>query len=224
MSTMMMETMTIGPSMYTVAASVSLVAPAPSGVPDIHDASRSKIVIKPRLKEYVRKQREIRRTLACFTSLDDSTPVESKTVPSSSSNHIPTYKNADETQPSQLHQSDRPNQSTKVHSGHIKKSKVANQTLARIAYASRPKIIPTAPHALRTILTPTQVTELVPVLSVDPIPVTIPSTSVIAPSLRRGQSCICPNPEACLYCRFLALADMFCAIVAAREQKLSMGK
>lgn len=181
------------------------------------DASRSRIIIKPRLKEYVKKQREARRTLACFTSLDDPTPEDSESPTSSSSPTTPltTYK------PSTVKALDAPKflrssqpegskQSIKVHSGRIKKSpKAASKVLADIAKPSRPTSIPTAPRALRfhpaPAAGPTPVA-LAAVPSAAPTPVApIPAP---APPLKQRQPCTCHDPEACPYCRFLALADM----------------
>lgn len=38
----------------------------------IRDASRAKIMIRPQCKQYVKKQRSLKRTLACFTSLGEA--------------------------------------------------------------------------------------------------------------------------------------------------------
>jgi hypothetical protein len=203
--------------------------------------SRSKIVIKPRLKEYVKRQRTARQTLACFTSLDDPTPDDSDS-PGSSSTPVSTKSTstgAKATMIGNLASSGKPKPSTKVHSGRIKKSpKTQSKAFAETANLSRPMPTPTR----CTVPTPVAIPTTAPAVMSVPVPAAAPAAYVptpVPPPVQR-QACTCRDPKECPFCRFLTLADMyeapkknqpfttadnsflcrFCAIVNAREQKL----
>lgn len=168
----------------------------------------------------MKKQREARRTLACFTSLDDPTPEDSVSPTSSSSPTTPwtIYKpstvKAPKSKSLRSSQPEGSKQSIKVHSGRIKKSpKVASKVLAEIAKPSRPTNIPTAPRALRfypaPAARPTPVAEPVSIAAMpSAAPTPVAPISAPAPPLKQRQPCTCYDPKACPYCRFLALADM----------------
>ncbi|KAF8070458.1 hypothetical protein FPV67DRAFT_1448214 [Lyophyllum atratum] len=169
---------------------------------DIHDASRAKIVIRPRCKEYVKKQRLLKRTLACFTSVrDPAAPLSSKpSDPPSSISSPKTSSHASQkvngksvtvsTKAGGVNANSRSGKSCQHKSA---TPKVADGRIEKKAKCTKPSFV--------TIGEKTQARASHPV---------------------RRYDCTCLDPAQCTRCRILALADRFCAIVVAQEQRLEM--
>ncbi|KAJ7739054.1 hypothetical protein DFH07DRAFT_840530 [Mycena maculata] len=165
---------------------------------DIHDVNRKKIeiVIRPRCKEYAQKQRTI-RTLACLNASKSKT-VESQDV------------------------EDRPITPVKPPTTEACETKFTKKICVAPSIRSAKKT-PTKPRAM--------LVGRIQKLSRSPPPspprkVHIPDLPVNAPAAvelaleYELYSCGCSTPSDCRQCTLRRLADKFCAIVAARKEKI----
>ncbi|KAJ7121258.1 hypothetical protein C8R43DRAFT_75549 [Mycena crocata] len=205
---------------------------------DINDANRKKIVIKPRCKDYVQKQRSI-RTLASFSfqskSVLDAGPDCCDTTPVTT---LSTVVKASPTKTRAL-----------LSSGHIRRKVGARDT----STVSLLKALPTQPRAFgRPKKSSSQPPSALKAVSRDTMSITAPPTkpreqvvasgrieklprspprkpdlpvdasSVVALAVAHYElySCGCAVPEDCCRCTMRRLADQFCAIVTARKEKL----
>ncbi|RDB25151.1 hypothetical protein Hypma_007914 [Hypsizygus marmoreus] len=201
------ETFTLG--MSTLQRDPQPVAPK---LLDIHDASRDKIVIRPRCKEFAKTKR---RTLACFTSLEvfsvpelsSSRSTTSTGTSSSNSQAVSSPlepKTRDTSQVSPPAQNDKAMEPEEPKADG-KKTKRPSRfgpviTVASGRIEKSPKASPVKHVA-------------------DTIQRCIPASQSQS---NTRYTCTCPDPKRCPRCRLVALADRFCAIVVAREQRLKM--
>ncbi|GLB37414.1 hypothetical protein LshimejAT787_0404650 [Lyophyllum shimeji] len=159
--------------------------PAPTEF-DIHDASRSKIEIRPRCKEYVKKQRTLMRTLTCFASLGPGDIAGSHTASDPSSSTSSPLSQA-----SQKENSKTSSTVTKTDEGNDKK------TLEKPGHSSSatPKVVSGRVEKRIKSAKPC----LVPVLE---------KVGMVAhPAVR--YDCTCPDSAQCARCRLLALEDRY---------------
>ncbi|KAJ7267583.1 hypothetical protein B0H12DRAFT_116313 [Mycena haematopus] len=182
--------------------------------PDIHDANREKIIIRPRCKAYVEKQKQKPlsiRTLACFT------PPKTKEE-SVSSDPQPDVEMDDATlSPS------TPRKVSAVKATELFKPKIRKCTT---------RTPPTAPRALMSVKV-----DAVPVRSkptvlsgriekppkTPPRKVELPNLAVDSPSIvdmaaYELYTCGCSAPSDCHICTLRRLFDKFCSIVTARKE------
>ncbi|KAK7005901.1 hypothetical protein R3P38DRAFT_3040281, partial [Favolaschia claudopus] len=196
---------------------------APVG-PDIHDVSRAKIVIRPRCKEYVEKQKQKPasiRTLACFSTspsknnVDDDVEIKDDTVrpvaESSQSSSTKTTPSVPKTP---------------------KKAKVpptgprADRTPTATMRVNPQPLVP------RVLATPRR--RAVSTGRIEKLPrsrTPSPPRSINAPQLDLGsplpsfatpdyelQACPCSMPADCQTCTLRRLVDEFCGVVSARKE------
>jgi hypothetical protein len=181
------------------------------------DASRHKIIIRPRCKEYVKKQRAAGRSLACFTamSLDEPSPDTPATAPS-----LPTATEKKDTPITSTERAEKLAKffklgskpaSTRVHSGRIEKSPTSFPVTKILAQAGIN--YPPAPVAtdkmysgsVKITATATPV-KILTATGIQNQPYSRPSL----PSLPSAQyPCTCRDPKSCPRCRLLALADRY---------------
>ncbi|KAJ7497737.1 hypothetical protein FB451DRAFT_1212575 [Mycena latifolia] len=186
---------------------------------DIHDANRKKIaiVIRPRCKEYVLKQRSI-RTLSCFAS-----PIPKSK--SDSPHHDPCDTPIPDAETTLQDAKSAPSMTQKYLQSAAKKQLPSPAQkhlppLAKKPLPIRPRAPPTKPRAMvvasgrieKPRSPPRKIQRDAPDLPMD------------APSVVAAQyelySCGCSNPSQCRQCTLRRLADKFCAIVTARKEKL----
>ncbi|KAJ7693438.1 hypothetical protein B0H17DRAFT_1199943 [Mycena rosella] len=165
-----------------------------AGLPDIHDANRKKIaiLIRPRCKEYVLKQRSI-RTLSCFT---------------------PASKGGDTTIP------DAKTQSTDASPSTVAKPLPSTATKTAQAPSRKPRAPPTKPRAMlasgRIEKSRSPPRKVAPDLPKDALSVVELYTNLNY----ELYTCGCATPSECRQCTLRRLADKFCAIVTARKEKI----
>ncbi|KAJ7347107.1 hypothetical protein DFH08DRAFT_870312 [Mycena albidolilacea] len=190
--------------------------------PNIHDANREKIVIRPRCKEYVEKQKQKPfsiRTLACF-----STSLKSNEERHASPESHPDVEMKDATIPPVT---------SKAPASKISSPKA--KVLAKPKTPTQPRVMcmdTKAPPGPPAPLIPRALTKPRPIILSGRIekppkspsrPVQLPSlpidaSSVIAIAPYELYSCGCSAPSACQSCTLRRLVDKFCAIVTTRKE------
>ncbi|KAJ6594375.1 hypothetical protein B0H19DRAFT_1095218 [Mycena capillaripes] len=180
--------------------------------PDIHDAHREKIVIRPRCKEYVQKQKQRSiRTLACFT------PALAKSNEKSPSLEPEVAVKDVVVLPAKIKLKTTPTRPGKAPPAAPRAMAKAAPVMPRMAPPMMPRAL-TKPRATvssgrieKPPKSPPRKFQM-PDLPMD-------AFSVVAVRYEL-YSCGCSTPSQCQQCTLRRLADKFCAIVSARKEKI----
>ncbi|KAJ7187752.1 hypothetical protein C8R46DRAFT_1052450 [Mycena filopes] len=207
-------------------------APPPI-LPNILDVNREKIVIRPRCKEYVQKQRTV-PTLSCF-----SATIHKEKIPAEEEPEPQLYVVLDD---NALNAAKVPSALTKL--GAAKKVAVATKKVKPTKLAVAKKVTPTKPRnsppteprafkseamfkprvvASGRIEKASRSPPRSPPRTVQPLDVPTDAPAVVAavaPREYKLYSCGCSSPADCLRCTMWRLTDRFCAIVTERKERI----
>lgn len=196
--------------MLSLSASTNAAGPEPN----IHDANRKKIaiVIQPRCKEYVLKQRSL-HTLSCFSASSKAKHISRGADPRDTADDATAEPSASIVVKPSLSPTRR-----------ITAGAKPLPSVAAGPFFARPRALITKSRPLPTRTRATVASGRIEKPRTPPRPRDVPDLPMDAPAVVAARyelySCGCSDPPQCQQCTLRRLVDKFCAIVTARKEKL----